>query len=190
MPGVNEGTPAWSRDGTYFVTSAALRYVVDRSNSSDPIYPLRYPDDETENAYINVDDEFPYVDGFELIRVSVTGEAERLSFLTTTYFSRQSDWVWSSDETRIAFWLTLSEDDESLAFRELAVLDVESGEVTNYCISGKFTPIWSPDGRQIAINRSLEESSTYMIVDLEEKIAVSIAGDDDTRIGGWMVSVP
>ncbi len=187
--GVFAGRPLWSPDGTSFVTSAQLRYAVGNPISSNPVHALRYADEEVENAYINLDDEFPYVGGFELIRVTVEGDVERLSYLTTEYIALQSEWTWSPDSTRIAFWLTIV-DDEAPVNRELAVLNVESGEVTNYCISGYATPIWSPDGRQIAINQNPAGPYTYKIVDLTEGVAFSIAGDEEVNIGGWMISKP
>ena len=187
--GLFAGKPLWSSDGTSFVTSAQLRYTVGNPFASDPVHALRYANEEAENAYINLDDEFPYVGGFELIRVTVEGDVERLSYLTTKYIALQSEWTWSPDSTRIAFWLTIV-DDEAPVNRELAVLEVESGEVTNYCISGYSTPIWSPDGSQIAINQNPEGPYTYKIVDLTEGVAFSIAGEEEVNIGGWMISSP
>ncbi len=188
--GVFEGAPVWFANGFYFITSAAPRYTVDFENPSDPIHPLQDADEITENAFINLDDKLPYVDGFELIRVSLSGEKERLSYLTTTYFARQSDWVLSPDESKIAFWLSIYQDDKYIVADELAVLDIESGEVTNYCISGFYPPIWSPDGTKILINQSRSSPSTYTILDLEEGIVVPIIEDQDVYIDGWMLSMP
>jgi hypothetical protein len=137
-----------------------------------------------------LDDKLPYVDGFELIRVSLSGEKERLSYLTTTYFARQSDWVLSPDESKIAFWLSIYQDGKYIVADELAVLDIESGEVTNYCISGFYPQIWSPEGTKILINQSRSSPSTYTILDLENGIAVPIIKDQELYISGWMISMP
>ncbi len=187
--GVYISPPAWSRDGTSFVTSVMLRYTFDPKNDDEPIHPLQSAAEASENSFINVDDAAAYVSGFELIRVNQSGETQRLSYLTTTFNASQEDWVWSPDETRIAFWLTI-EDDEFPLRDALAVLDVASGEVTHYCISGYRTPIWSPDGRQIAINENIDGLDTFKIVDLEAGVAYAIAGEEAIKVEGWMVPPP
>ncbi len=185
--GVYISPPAWSRDGTSFITSAMLRYTFDPKNDDEPIHPLQSAAEASGNSFINVDDASAYVSGFELIRVNQSGQTERLSYLTTTFNASQEDWIWSPDETRIAFWLTIK--DEEFAMRDsLAVLDVASGEVTQYCISGYRTPIWSPDGRQIAINQNIDGLDTFKIVDLEAGIAYAIAGEEAVKVEGWMIS--
>ncbi len=187
--GVYASAPIWSKDGTTFVTSAMLRYAFDPNNDSEPIRPLQSAADAAENVFINVDDAAAYVAGFELIGVTQNGQTQRLSYLTTTFNAAQEDWVWSPDETRIAFWLTI-EDDEFPVRDALAVLDVASGEVTQYCISGYRTPIWSPDGRQVAINQNIDGRDTFKIVDLEAGVAYAIAAEDAVKVEGWMIPPP
>ncbi|MEJ2551256.1 MAG: hypothetical protein P8Z34_11290, partial [Anaerolineales bacterium] len=68
--------------------------------------------------------------------------------------------------------------------------DVASGEVTQYCISGYRTPIWSPDGRQIAINQNIDGLDTFKIVDLEASVAYDITGEAAMKVEGWMVPPP
>ena len=95
-----------------------------------------------------------------------------------TYLAEQLDrvsikeYTWSPDSTRIAFWLNTNfplAKDEIVPY-ELAIVDVKSGAVTNYCMSyqnhnatpeelasraGVFIePIWSPDGRQLLVPNS------------------------------------
>jgi Tol biopolymer transport system component len=187
--GVYTSPPAWSRDGTSFVTSAMLRYTFDPKNDDEPIHPLGSAAEATENSFINVDDAAGYVSGFELIRVDQNGNAQRLSYLTTSFDAAEENWVWSPDETRLAFWLTI-EDEDFPVRQALAVLDVASGEVTNYCISGYRTPIWSPDGRQIAINQNIEGRDTFKIVDLDAGAAYAIAGEKAMKVEGWMIPPP
>ncbi len=187
--GVQSSAPAWSQDGTSFVTSAMLRYTYDPNNDSEPVRPLQSAAEATENAFINVDDAAAYVSGFELIRVDQNGNAQRLSYLTTTFDAAEENWVWSPDETRIAFWLTI-EDEDFPIHQALAVLDIASGEVTNYCISGYRTPIWSLDGKQIAINQNIDGRDTFKILDLESGVAYAIAGDEAMKVEGWMIPPP
>ncbi|MEJ2570682.1 MAG: hypothetical protein P8Y98_09080 [Anaerolineales bacterium] len=187
--GVQSSAPAWSQDGTSFVTSAMLRYTYDPNDDSEPVHPLQSAAGAAEDAFINVDDAAAYVSGFELIRVDQNGSIQRLSYLTTTFDAAEKDWVWSPDETRVAFWLTI-EDDEFPVRDALAVLDVASGEVVNYCISGYRTPIWSPDGHQIAINQNIDERDTFKIVDLDAGVAYAIAGEEAMKVEGWMIPPP
>jgi len=187
--GIYLSAPAWSQDGSSYVTSAMLRYAYDPKNDAEPIRPLQAASEAAENPFINVDDPAGYIGGFELIRVNQNGETQRLTYLTTTFNASQEDWVWSPDGTRIAFWLTI-EDDAFPVRDALAVLDVNSGEVTNYCISGYRTPVWSPDGSQIAINQNIEGRDTFKIVDLEAGVAYNISGDEAIKAEGWMLPPP
>ena len=65
-----------------------------------------------------------------------------------------------------------------------------SGEVTNYWISGYRTPVWSPDGRQIAINQNIDGLDTFKIVDLEAGVTYDITGGEAMKVEGWMVLPP
>lgn len=187
--GITVGTPKWSTDGSRFITSAQLRYVLDPSTGS--VSPIVFGDDKTKNAYINVDDNKPYLGGFELVLVEKTGVIKRLSFLTTEFnFPMQSDWNWSPDERWAAFWLQFLTEDNGYTDPQLAILNLETGEVTNTCIQGEGEPIWSPDSKQIAIHLYQEDeyNTDIILVYFEEGIAATIVRG--ASVGGWLVSPP
>lgn len=158
------GTPWWSPDGTRFITSA----------------PMKFPD--TDNTYFNIDDGLPYKGGNDLITVNQVGETQRLTYLTTEYKAKEFHYTWSPDGQQVAFWMQLDNSDDS----QLAVVDVSTGKIRNYCISttdGGTSTVWSPDGSQLAISPSNSETST-VIVDLKHQTAIKVA--DKAVVLGWM----
>jgi hypothetical protein len=97
-----------------------------------------------------------------------------------------------------AFWITVQPgpyDDD-----RLAVLDIETGSVTNYCIPGDpfqlgysadslSAPIWSPDSTQLLVtNRDPQTTTTsrVVLVDIMKGWAAQIAGDVEPV--GWMLA--
>jgi Tol biopolymer transport system component len=129
-------TPRWSPDNSLVITSASL------SNTSSS-----YTDQE-------------------IIGIFRDGQFERLTYLTDSYPSVQiSNASWSPDGKYLAFGFSSDENTsypdlypnelpQSTHFR-LAVLDIQTRIVTNYCVPlGKYAwvkPIWSPNGNQIAL---------------------------------------
>jgi hypothetical protein len=95
---------------------------------------------------------------------------------------------WSPDETRIAFWLTVGDGENRIV--HLAVMDVLTGEVVDYCIPGAnlLYPIWSPISQQIAVlsipdvNENIADT---VILDLQSEQAFKIA--DGMVPIGWMI---
>jgi hypothetical protein len=90
---------------------------------------------------------------------------------------------WSPDNRRVAFWLRTIPDlcsNEKPNQKYLALLDVDTQQVVNYCISGgDSTPVWSLDGRYIVIQRFNDEGlNQVLLVDLEQGWAATIAGTD------------
>lgn len=142
----------------------------------------------------------------ELLQISREGEVQRLTYLTD-YFSTViiGDFSWSADGRSIAFWLSSwmsveeAEDDKYDDFQEqLAVLNLDTGLVTAYCVPGDELrtwttsrvpePLWSPDGTQVIVmNRSVKwPTSKVILVDLEEEIAFQIA--EYAQPAGWLIS--
>ena len=173
--------PRWSPDGTRFVTNS---------------YTWTNGDEEKD---------LPYVGGSELISVSVTGEIERLTYLTTSYNVRQHSNTWSSDGTKVAFWLDFDNVEDVGHDRlehnpahphQLAVLDITTGIVTSYCIKGLDSPVWSPDGKFLAVRASFLEDPDVMeirdvyIIDLENNVAIKVTENGYNEVVGWMVSEP
>ena len=123
--------------------------------------------------------------------VSQTGEKKRLTYFGTTYSAAAYYNVeWSSDGSQIAFMEQIGTIDIpfSDAIPQLMVVDVESGDVTNYCVTGS-SPIWSADGKYILITQRDEEKQYHVfLIDLQTAQAWEIAQDAYAR--GWMVPEP
>jgi Tol biopolymer transport system component len=110
------------------------------------------------------------------------------------------DYSWSPNDSQIAFWLTTDNNKSTTAQNpfELAVLDLDRNEITNYCISGTSTIdyatytdpvniIWSPDGTQLLIvryNNDNNKNTDEIIVDLKNKSAYKVA--ENMQPIGWM----
>lgn len=133
-------------------------------------------------------------------------EFKRLTYLTNQFEKVHiSEYAWSPDGKRIAFWLNTTADDPMLegTQSELAVLDIESGEITRLCIEGisapmrheiqmtHTQPVWSPNGSQIAfaqLDSSRANTYNVLVVDLETQIAFKVATNKEPI--GWMVKEP
>lgn len=109
-------------------------------------------------------------------------------------------WSWAPDSQKIAFWLDFY-NNEALKDERLMVLDLKSGEVTDYCVFGDsiqiqtelpdFTPapVWSPDSRFLLVEqRTNLTESALILVSLDTKTAYMI-GQDSYPLG-WMVNEP
>lgn len=126
----------------------------------------------------------------ELYRVSQDGRQTRLTYLSTYYnkFMSVQKYSWSPDARRIAFWLWYGWED-SLPKNQLAILDLDTLQVTGYCLSGGLSepPVWSPDAKQLVVERNVRaEDGGTILIDLERNAAFKIAGD--FKVAGWMVS--
>ena len=128
----------------------------------------------------------------ELYRISADGDLLKITNLRAYYpeFLSIREYQWSPDGSQIAFWLRYSLDD--MDKEQLAVLDMETFKVTNYCIDDRWGTsrelIWSPNGRQLIVNGRLKEEPTVLLLDLDNRDIYQIAGD--LRAVGWMASSP
>lgn len=133
----------------------------------------------------------------ELFIVTRDGIVEQLTNLANYYENVVlSSPGWSPDGKHIAFWETDSLNEYQ--DRKLLIIDVDTKQVTNYCLStyhdlyGNFgevlpAPIWSPDGTQILVeNRYSEDHNRVVLIDITKAIAVQIA--QDSRPIGWMTT--
>jgi hypothetical protein len=140
---------------------------------------------------------------YELYSVTKDGDTKQLTYLADYYpWVYIADLSWSPDSRYIAFWFSHWQQSESPSYqsagdRYLAVLDTETGLVTDYCINGENDasiglriyppPLWSPDSKQVVIQSQVtEDSFKTILIDIQENRAVHIA--DDLTPVGWMVS--
>ena len=132
----------------------------------------------------------------ELFGMSRGGTLTQLTYLTN---SSPNAWVssfsWSPDMRHIAFWLSLGPDNGE----NLAVLDLETKTVTNYCLKGLThwrnmsgllsAPIWSPDSNKLLINLpNGEDNSKAVIIDIDQDYAAEIV--DNMLPIGWLTNEP
>lgn len=129
----------------------------------------------------------------DIFRIDRDGQITRL-----TYFSENNQIVeignysWSPDDRYLAFWIWAMTEDYS-AGDHLAVLDLHTMEVVDYCIlgnSGGFgsSPVWSPDGRYILVesHESNRGNGRAILIDLVGIQAIQIS--QDMKPIGWMVA--
>jgi len=99
----------------------------------------------------------------------------------------------SPNGKKIAFWLSLG---PNFPLKEpLAVLDIETGQVINYCITGPSeygglsVPTWSPDSRYLVIAQWYETvSSRTVLLDTWQGWAANVAKGVTPE--GWIINNP
>jgi len=85
----------------------------------------------------------------------------------------------SPNGRKIAFWLDL--DRSAQENQQLATLDLDNLQVTNYCVTGSYVndapaPIWSLDSRYLAVYNSYEPNvERVILVDIKEGWAAEVA---------------
>jgi len=141
----------------------------------------------------------------EFLIVSRDGpEFQRLTYLTSVFKSVHiEDYNWSPDGNQIAFWLQTDNNklvNDQNPF-ELAVLDLKTGNIINYCIAGISTVeyetytmpaniVWSPDSTQLLITRHKDDNkqTEVLVVDLMNKTAYKVT--ENMQPIGWMTREP
>ena len=157
------------RLATWMETKRLQLLLSNISLSSGP----RWSPDGQQALVIGLPD-FPNFGYFEFYTISRSGEVARLTDLGA-YKAKISinririSYSWSPDGRYIAFWITIDED----PVERLAVLDVSTHSVVNYCVPGlkplgAYPPIWSSDGQQMVVyDPSLE--GPVVVVDIKQK---------------------
>jgi Tol biopolymer transport system component len=142
----------------------------------------------------------PTVGGEELMGMSRDGLLKRLTYLTTTYVAHPGAMSLSPDGRYIAYWLTIEAG--PYPGERLAVADLLTGNVRNYCIAGypdrsfgkSFPPVWSPDGKSLAVTFPvrMQDSNMFdtnvLVLDLEREVAAQVA--ESAAVSGWMLPAP
>ena len=159
--------PVWSPDGTEFAIA---------------------------NQPFEIRNEGPYQ---ELSLVSQDGKQQVATNLSSYYlkFTEISDYSWSPDASRVAFWLMHASKNLNEFERRLAILNLTTLRVTEYCVYGDIhvllqPPTWSPDGTQLIVKALVGNDSvanvppSIYLLDLVEGSAYKVAGD--VHLIGWI----
>jgi hypothetical protein len=97
--------------------------------------------------------------------------------------------AWLPQSWRIAGHWTHSETCGSDLYAGPAIYDTASGTIDIYCVGSinylPLPPVWSPDGRWIAINDEFQDAFRVILIDLVEDKAYEVARD--ATVVGWMV---
>lgn len=136
----------------------------------------------------------------DLYTITREGKVSQLTYLNpvpqsiplgTRYYPEQYNW--SPDGRLLAFWL--KSQDAQGSFREtFAVVDIVSGNITDYCISAGFVgesnsppaPVWSPDGNYLIISANNQKDGNFdtLLIDLAEGSAAKIG--ENLAPAGWL----
>jgi len=165
------GTPEWKADGTSFIISLPPQYT-----------------DLGGNIYKIVEDNTDYIRGSDFFMINRDGEVRRLTYLTTNIKAEQHGYTWSPDQKQVAFWMKTNDDSQW----SLAILNVETGQITNYCVGGgdgSLDIIWFPDGKQLISTYAMPDyDSTHetriLLINIKEKTAKVVPGNE--IVVGWM----
>lgn len=124
----------------------------------------------------------------DIFSVSRGGQETQLTNFKELYpFALVGHFAWSPNGRYIAFWVDIRQNSKQVVPEQLAVLEVASRQVTNYCIVGNGTfsdaPVWSPDSQQLVVY-----NNHGILVDIVKAFAVQLP-EDLTPIA-WMVNYP
>lgn len=108
-----------------------------------------------------------------------------------------SNWYrWSPDGRHLALWLeTWDITNQKSQSITLAILDITTGEITDYCIPAgtsnlfeAYTPQWSPDGKMLATIINYQDGNfDTILVDFEQGIAAKIG--ENLTPKGWLNAI-
>jgi len=128
----------------------------------------------------------------EIYQINREGHSNQITHLFNAFGNNVTvqNFNWSPDGRKIAFAYYVH---DTPTDEQVAVVDVETRQTVVYClpIVGGLSPIWSPDGHQIAfVSATAEERDKdifrTVIVDIVQGYAVQVA--EHWSPLGWMVS--
>jgi hypothetical protein len=188
---------------------ATLTRVVYRSASKDG-YGYILWDTVNKKRLIQIvtsNNDFPPVWSPNYSKFIVTGQNGEMYIVTRdgevlqmTHFNHYSPekYSWSPDGRFVAFWLLSNQHSGSGTF---FILDTVTNKIIDYCISTGIIggywgnvlsrPVWSPDGKYLAINANIQKSGNStnfdtLFVDLEDGSATNI-GENLSPVG-WLIN--
>lgn len=155
-------------------------------------FPHWSPDGKTIALAIDWQKEKPWP-AYEIYAIDRRGIAKQLTHLEGFSPIFISDISWSPDGKSIAFWYSFPDQMNNRGDQHLAVLDISSGKITDYCLPGEKdsysgdprnipAPIWSPDGKYVVIenkerSHTLNEKTKIYLLDLNSQVAMDLLED-------------
>lgn len=125
----------------------------------------------------------------EIFSIDLDGIVNQLTGLSNIYNKTELSGIYlSPDGNSIAFWLYTKNDEEE-KYNHLAILDLPTKVVTEYCYNKGGGPIyWSPNGNQLAFEISdyLGGNIETIVLDLQKYLAVKMT-NNKTPIG-WLAN--
>lgn len=134
---------------------------------------------------------------YEIFTVDRDGHETQLTNYAAAYPTMTiSGFAWSPDGRRIAFWGD-THSQENIAQQHpyrLFVLDIITRQTTDYSVTSGYAIryqndphplIWSPDGRQMAVNRTMDGVRQILILDFAAKTVTSVG---EGKLIGWMTN--
>jgi WD40 repeat protein len=132
----------------------------------------------------------------ELYSLDAGGQETQLTDFEAAYPSMNitiGSFDWSPDGRYISLWLNIRPDEYLKEWR-FALLDVQTGQVTDYCVttSDNFPvdAIWSPSGQLLAVplfsHINDGDGYSFMLLDIVKNLAIKITLPDLYGLLGWM----
>lgn len=162
--------PEWSPDGNYVILAGTTAQR--KGNISGLTYKENYNQ--------------------ELFLLDKSGNVTRLTYFTDKY---DNVWIgsasWSPDGQHIAFWFSIG---DSLQ-EQLAVLDIETRQVTKYCMTGfdlsmgnSPRPVWSSDSRLVLVNNKESQEAPNKVIWVNIENGQGAVMDTGVSVEGWLTS--
>jgi hypothetical protein len=156
-------TPLWTPDGKQFIIATNI-------------------DPNKRNSYAS-----------EFFAMSREGQLRQLTHFMEYYeeVDIPDSYSLSPDGKLVAFWIIAKPNQYEGA--RLAILDIENGEVINYCLQsdGYMEPIWSPDGTQLLVvtqDSQTQSNNREVLIDLVRNYAAKLGDADYVKPVGWLVA--
>lgn len=187
----------WDTSAQSLVTDLEGTYSGLKFESTISPKPV-WSDDGSRFVFLGYDYWHDHDSGFEIYQVSRDGQIEQLTNLYPFVHFNDLPMIWAPDSRSIAmlWWGGLRGDIVDVYGGDLLVLNLETKEVTDTCLSvrgsrkvadGEPRLIWSPDGKQILLRDWIDDfHSRIVLVDIEQGFAVQIA--ENVELLGWMVA--
>lgn len=170
-----------------------------KGEAAATLYP-RWSPDGSQAAMVIIQDQNRYPDP-DIYLVTKEGQEKRLTNLAEAYSPLYQYYItemeWSPDGRLIAFQLAIRYMD-TFYDNHLFILDVQTGQIFDYCINAEYDLIWGRNSKYLVVNTPTEISELttgrhitsldVLLLDLEKKELHKLFAD--AVAVGWMMNDP